>query len=249
MKKSKDALKRFLNRTRGRARRGEDGDAKESNGASSNVPGREFPWRRLTPLALALLISSAVFAVLKGCQSKIDIPLLSPSRCETLTQDFGFLSTSAGVGFLALLTMEVLMIFAQLWSDKQVEAAERRAEIAERRAEIAEQARMEEAARAERARREESERAERAEQARREESERAERARREESERAERMRREEAERAERAERARREESERAERAEQARREEAERAERRERRLLELIKSLQKDEGEKDEDAS
>lgn len=192
MKKSKDALKRFLNRTLGRAGRGEDGDAKEPNGASSNAPGRDFPWRRLTPLALALLISSAVFAVLKGCQSKIDIPLLSPSRCETLTQDFGFLSTSAGVGFLALLTMEVAMIFAQLWSDKQVEAAERRAEIAERRAEMAEQARREEAERAER----------------------AERVRREEAERAERARLEESERAERAEQARREEAERAERREQ-----------------------------------
>ena len=224
MKQSKDALKRFLNRTRGRAGRGGDGDSNESAGETGpNVPGKVFPWRRLTPLALALLVSSAVFAVLRGCQSRIDIPLLNPSRCETLTQDFGFLSTSAGVGFLALLTMEVLMIFAQMWSDKQVEAAERRAEIAERRAEIAEQARREEAERAERARRADAERAERAEQMRREEAERAERARREEAERAE-------------------------RAEQSRREEAERAERREQRLLELIESLQKDKDAKDEDA-
>ena len=148
-KKSKYALKRFLNRTRGRVRRG--GGDKESDGASSNVPGKGFPWRRLAPLALSLLVSWAVFALLRTCESKAyDIPPFSPSRCETLTQDLGFMSISGGVGFLALLSMEVMMIFAQMWSDKQVEAAERRAQIAERRAEIAEQARREEAERAER---------------------------------------------------------------------------------------------------
>ena len=184
MNKVKDALSRFWTRARGIAGRGGDRDDRPKS------PGGGVPWR-LIPLACALAASIAVFASLTQCESgAYGFPMLRPSWCGPSSRVFGFMSTSAGVGFLIFLIMEVAtMIFAQMWKDRQLDRAERREEAAERRAEAAERMaevaeRMAEAAErraelAERARREDAERAERraelAEQRRREDAERAER--------------------------------------------------------------------------
>ena len=221
MKRVKYALRRFWTRARGLIKRGRGGDGGEEK---SQSPGGGVLWR-LIPLGAALAAAGVVFALLTSCESgAYYFPPFgaSMSWCEPWSQSFGFLSTSAGVGFLVFLMMEVVtMILAQMWRDRQtdraerreemaeiarmVEATERMVEVTERRAEMAEQARREDAERAARM-------VEIAEQARREDAERAER------------------RANAAER-------RAELAERARREEAERAERRESLLVELISSL------------
>ena len=130
----------------------------------------------------ALAATAGVFAILMNCEyGAYVLPRLISARCDRWSEDFGFLSTSAGVGFLVFLTLEVVtVILAQMWIDRQREHAERRADVAERRAEMAEITRMAEAAAhsaevamrmAEAAER----RAEMAEQARREDAERAER--------------------------------------------------------------------------
>ena len=180
MNKVKGALSRFWARARGLVGRGGSRDDKPKS------PGGGVPWR-LIPLACALAASIAVFASLTQCESgAYGFPMLRPSWCGPSSRVFGFMSTSAGVGFLIFLIMEVAtMIFAQMWKDRQLDRAERREEAAERRAEAAERMaevaeRREEAAerRAEAAERmaEVAERrAELAEQARREDAERAER--------------------------------------------------------------------------
>ena len=191
MKKVKDSLRQFWTRARGlvKRERGEDGGEKKSQS-----PGDGALWR-LVPLAAALAASAVVFALLTSCESgAYYFPPFgaSMSWCEPWSQSFGFLSTSAGVGFLIFLMMEVVtMILAQMWRDRQTDLAERRAEMAEiarmveatermvevteRRADAAERR----AEQAEQARREDAERAERmvemAEQARREDAERSER--------------------------------------------------------------------------
>ena len=233
MKRVKDALRRFWTRARGLARRGRGGDGREKREKS---PGNGvIP--RLIPLGAALAASGVVFAILTRCESgAYYFPPLGTMRCEPWSQSFGFLSTSAGVGFLIFLTMEVItMIFAQMWKERQIDRAERREEMAEiarmvevtermmevteRRAEMAEQARREDAERAARM----VEVTERMADAAERRAEISEQARREDAERAERM-------TDAAER-------RAEISEQARREDAERAARRELLLIELIKSL------------
>ena len=135
------------------------------------------PWR-LIPLVCALAASAAVFTVLTRCEhgAYVILPLLGASSCEQWAQDFGSMSTSAGVGFLVFLITEVVtVILAQMWIDRQRDRAERISEMAqiarmlevsERRADLAEQARREDAERAER-------RADLAEQARREDADRA----------------------------------------------------------------------------
>ena len=160
MKRVKDALRRFWTRARGLAGRGGDGrEPREKSPGNGVLP-------RLIPLAAALAGSVAVFAILTRCESgAYYFPPFGTMRCEPWSQSFGFLSTSAGVGFLIFLTMEVVtMIFAQMWKERQIDRAERQAEAAERRAEAAER----QADAAER-------RAELAELARREDAERAER--------------------------------------------------------------------------
>ena len=162
MKRVKDALRRFWTRARGLAGRGRGGDGREKREKS---PGNGV-LPRLIPLAAALAASGVVFAILTRCESgAYYFPPFGTMRCEPWSQSFGFLSTSAGVGFLIFLTMEVVtMIFAQMWKERQIDRAERQAEAAERRAEAAER----QADAAER-------RAELAELARREDAERAER--------------------------------------------------------------------------
>ena len=178
MKRVRDALSRFWTRARGLARRGRGGDGREKREKS---PGNGV-LPRLIPLAAALAGSVAVFAILTRCESgAYYFPPLGTMRCASWSESFGFLSTSAGVGFLIFLTMEdVTMIFAQMWKERQIDRAERREEMAEiarmvevtermmevteRRADATE--RMVEAA---------ERRAEMAEQARREDAERAER--------------------------------------------------------------------------
>ena len=162
MKRVKGALRRFWTRARGLAGRGGDGDGREKRAKS---PGNGV-LPRLIPLAAALAASGVVFAILTRCESgAYYFPPFGTMRCEPWSQSFGFLSTSAGVGFLIFLMMEVVtMIFAQMWKERQIDRAERQAEAAERRAEAAER----QADAAER-------RAELAELARREDAERAER--------------------------------------------------------------------------
>ena len=166
MKMAKNALKRFWTRARGIVRRGRGGDEVES--PKSRGDGDGFPWR-LIPLACALAASVVVFATLMNCEhGAYAIPIFGTSSCASWSQTFGFLSTSAGVGFLVFLTVEVVtVILAQMWIDKQRDRAERRAEAAERRAETAER-RAEDFERMvklmeqmEQARREDAERAER----------------------------------------------------------------------------------------
>ena len=164
MNRVKDALSRFWTRARGLAKRERGGDGREKREKS---PGNGV-LPRLIPLAAALAASGVVFAILTRCESgAYHFPPFGTMRCEPWSQSFGFLSTSAGVGFLIFLTMEVAtMIFAQMWKERQIDRAERREEmaeiarmvevtermvnLAERRAELAEQARREDAERAER---------------------------------------------------------------------------------------------------
>ena len=161
----------------------------------------------------ALAASVVVFASLTSCEhGAYSLPPFMPSWCAPWSQAFGFMSTSAGVGFLVFLMMEVItVILAQMWRDRQLDRAERREEAAERRADAAERG----ADAAER----KAEVAERRAEATERMLELMEQSRREEAERAE--RREEAA-------ARREEA-------IERREEA--AAQREARLIELIESL------------
>ena len=169
MKRVKDALRRFWTRARGLAGRGRGGDGREKREKASG--NGVLP--RLIPLAAALAGSGVVFAILTRCESgAYYFPPLGTMRCEPWSQSFGFLSTSAGVGFLIFLTMEVItMIFAQMWKERQIDRAERRAEAAERQAEAAERR----AELAELARREDAERAERREEAAERRAEAAER--------------------------------------------------------------------------
>ena len=114
MKKPKDALKRFLTRTVGRVRRRKYDCAKKTDGEKSGVPAKNIPWQ-LAPLGLSLVGASAVFMILRFCESRAYVlPLFRSSWCEPWTQNLEFFSISAGVGFLAFLTVEVLMIFAQM---------------------------------------------------------------------------------------------------------------------------------------
>ena len=213
----KNALSRFWTRARGLVKRRADGG---ENKPKARVGSGDAPWR-LIPLTFALAASVAVFAILTRCEygAYVVIPPFGASSCEQWSQTFGTLSTSAGVGFLVFLMVEVVtVILAQMWIDRQrdlaareLEAAERKAEAAERKADFAEL------------------RAEIAERSRREDAEHAEQAERM-LEMMERSRREDAERAERAERM-------LEMMDQVRREDAERAERREERLIALIEFL------------
>ena len=166
MKRVKDALSRFWTRARGLVKRGRGGDWREKREKS---PGNGV-LPRLIPLAAALAGSVAVFAILTRCESgAYYFPPFGTMRCASWSESFGFLSTSAGVGFLIFLTMEVVtMIFAQMWKERQIDRAERQAEAAERRAEAAERqadAAERRAELAELARREDAERAERREEA------------------------------------------------------------------------------------
>ena len=124
MNRAKNALKRFRTRARGIVRRGRGGDEVESPKARGDGDG--FPWR-LIPLACALTASVAVFATLMNCEhGAYAIPIFGTSSCASWSQTFGFLSTSAGVGFLVFLTVEVVtVILAQMWIDKQRDRAER----------------------------------------------------------------------------------------------------------------------------
>ena len=131
----------------------------------------------------ALAASVVVFASLTSCEhGAYSLPLFRTSWCAPWSQAFGFMSTSAGVGFVVFLMLEVItVILAQMWRDRQLDRAERRGESAERRADIAElradiAEREAEAAAREERRAEVVERMlELMEQSRREESERAER--------------------------------------------------------------------------
>ena len=226
MNRAKNALKRFWTRARGIAGRGRGGD--EGERTKSRGDGDGFPWR-LIPLACALAASVVVFATLMNCEhGAYAHPLFRSSSCASWSQTFGFLSTSAGVGFLVFLTVEVVtVILAQMWRDRQRDRAERQAETAERRADAAEQQAKTAERRADAVERQ-AETAERRADAAERQVEVAER----QAEAAER-------RAENAERM-------MEQMEQARREDADRAERRELRLIDLIESLKngKDNGSK-----
>ena len=174
MNRVKGALKRFWTRACGLAkRRGGGGEKPKARGGGGVL-------RRLIPLAGALAASVVVFASLTSCEhGAYSLPLFRTSWCAPWSQAFGFMSTSAGVGFVVFLMLEVItVILAQMWRDRQLDRAERRGESAERRADIAElraDIAEREARRAEvvermlelmeQSRREESERAERREEA------------------------------------------------------------------------------------
>ena len=167
MNRVKGALRRIWTRARGLAkRRGGGGDKPKARGGGGVL------WR-LIPLGGALAASVVVFASLTSCEhGAYSLPLFRTSWCAPWSQAFGFMSTSAGVGFVVFLTLEVItVILAQMWRDRQLDRAERRADTAELRAEIIE--RGADAAELmvkllelmEQSRREESERAERREEA------------------------------------------------------------------------------------
>ena len=167
MNRVKGALKRFWTRARGLAkRRGGGGDKPKARGGGGVL------WR-LIPLGGALAASVVVFASLTSCEhGAYSLPPFMPSWCAPWSQAFGFMSTSAGVGFVVFLMLEVItVILAQMWRDRQLDRAERRADTAELRAEIIERgadvsermAKLLELL--EQSRREESERAERREEA------------------------------------------------------------------------------------
>ena len=220
MNRVKGALKRFWTRARGLAkRRGGGGEKPKSRGSGV--------LRRLIPLAGALAASVVVFASLTSCEhGAYSLPLFRTSWCAPWSQAFGFMSTSAGVGFVVFLMMEVItVILAQMWRDRQLDRAEHREEAAERRAEIAE-LKAEIAERGADAAERRADAAERGADAVERMLGMMEQSRREESERAERREEAAARREEAA--ARREES-------IERREEA--AAQREARLIELIESL------------
>ena len=157
----------------GARKRGRGGDEGEK-GAEARGDGGGAPWR-LIPLGGALAAAAVVFAILMNCEyGAYVLPPFGTAQCDRWSEDFGFLSTSAGVGFLVFLMLEVVtVILAQMWIDRQRDLAEREAQAAERRAEMAEIARMAEAAArsaeaamrmvavTEQARREDAERAER----------------------------------------------------------------------------------------
>ena len=133
MNRVKGALKRFWTRARGLAkRRGGGGEKPKSRGGG-------VLWR-LIPLGGALAASVVVFASLTSCEhGAYSLPLFRSSWCAPWSQAFGFMSTSAGVGFVVFLTLEVItVILAQMWRDRQLDRAERRADTAELRAEIIE---------------------------------------------------------------------------------------------------------------
>ena len=134
MNRVKGALKRFWTRARGFAkRRGGGGEKPKARGGGGVL------WR-LIPLGGALVASAFVFASLTSCEhGAYSLPLFMPSWCAPWSQAFGFMSTSAGVGFVVFLTLEVItVILAQMWRDRQLDRAERRADTAELRAEIIE---------------------------------------------------------------------------------------------------------------
>ena len=214
MNRVKGALRRFWTRARGLAKRRGGGDEKPKARGGGGVL-----WR-LIPLGGALAASVVVFASLTSCEhGAYSLPLFMPSWCAPWSQAFGFMSTSAGVGFVVFLMLEVItVILAQMWRDRQLDRAERREEAAERRADAAERGAEIAELRAEIAERG-ADAAERRADAAERMLELMEQSRREEAERAE--RREEAA-------ARREEA-------IERREEA--AAQREARLIELIESL------------
>ena len=134
MNRVKDALKRFWTRARGLAKRRGGGDEKPKARGGGGVL-----WR-LIPLGGALAASVVVFASLTSCEhGAYSLPLFRTSWCAPWSQAFGFMSTSAGVGFVVFLTLEVItVILAQMWRDRQLDRAERRADTAELRAEIIE---------------------------------------------------------------------------------------------------------------
>ena len=235
MKMAKNALKRFWTRARGLGKRRRESAGDEGESPKARGDGDGFPWR-LIPLACALAASVAVFATLMNCEhGAYAIPIFGTSSCASWSQTFGFLSTSAGVGFLVFLMTEVVtVILAQMWIDKQRDRAERRAEAAECQADAAER-QTEVAERQADAAERRAEVAERQADAAERRAESAERM----MEQMEQARREDAERAERREDA-------AERREEAADRRAEAAERRELRLIELIESLKngKDNGSK-----
>ena len=219
MNRAKNALKRFWTRARGLGGRGRNGAGDEAESPKTRGGDDGFPWR-LIPLACALAASVAVFATLMNCEhGAYAHPLFGTSSCASWSQTFGFLSTSAGVGFLVFLMVEVVtVILAQMWIDRHRDRAERRADAAERQADAAER-QTEVAERQADAAERRAEVAERQADAAERQVEAAERR----AEAAERM-------MEQMEQARREDAERAERREEA-------AERRELRLIELIESL------------
>ena len=133
MNRVKGALKRFWTRARGLAkRRGRGGEKPKARGGG-------VLWR-LIPLGGALAASVVVFASLTSCEhGAYSLPLFRTSWCAPWSQAFGFMSTSAGVGFVVFLMLEVItVILAQMWRDRQLDRAERRADTAELRAEIIE---------------------------------------------------------------------------------------------------------------
>ena len=133
MNRVKGALKRFWTRARGLAKR------RGGGGEKPKARGGGVLWR-LIPLGGALVASAVVFASLTSCEhGAYSLSLFRPSWCAPWTQAFGFLSTSAGVGFVVFLMLEVItVILAQMWRDRQLDRAERREEAAERRADAAE---------------------------------------------------------------------------------------------------------------
>ncbi len=149
MKKIGGALKRLRAKTRGIASRrdGDGGGAPKKAGggrAGTNDAGR----RQLATFGIAMVASLAVFAGLTLCEfgAVRGLTPFGPS-CARGSQIAENLSIGAGAGFLVFLIAEVVvMVFAELFRQRRIDAEERRAEAAERRAEIAELSRKLEAA-------------------------------------------------------------------------------------------------------
>ena len=152
MKKIGGALKRLWARTRGIiSRRDGDGDSnapkKEGGGGRT---GADAGRRQLATFGIAMAAALAVFAGLTLCELGMirDLTPFGPS-CARGSQIAENLSIGAGAGFLVFLIAEVtVMVFAELFRQRRVDAEERRAEIAElmHKLEVAELSRQKDAA-------------------------------------------------------------------------------------------------------
>ena len=150
MKKIGGALKRLRAKTRGIISRKDGGGDSPKKGDSRERAGTDAGRRQLATFGIAMIAALAVFAGLTLCElgAVRELTPFGPS-CARGSQIAADLSIGAGVGFLVFLIAEVaVMVFAELFRQRRVDAEERRAEIAElmHKLEVAELSRQKDAA-------------------------------------------------------------------------------------------------------
>ena len=131
MKKIGGALKRLWTKTLGIVSRKDGGTPKKAGGGRRS--GTDAGRRQLATFGIAMAAALAVFAGLTLCDLGAirNLTPFGPS-CARGSQIAADLSIGAGAGFLVFLIAEVaVMVFAELFRQRRVDAEERRAEIAE----------------------------------------------------------------------------------------------------------------------